>query len=991
MSRKKIFSLGVSAIALSLVATSYAEAQQNLPTINVGGARRGNKVVRSTAPTGGQATTVSSATGGQGGGTGGIASDRYSEPAPAPFSRTLPANIPAVVESRTRAEINNSVNFVTMADAFKYLPSLYVRERFPGDTNAIVSGRTTGLLESANTMLYADNILLSNYLGSGFAYPPRWGMVAPEEIERIDVIYGPFSALYPGNSVGGVLTMTTRMPEQFEVHARGLGAVQTYSQYSYSDTPLTGNVNILVGDKFGDSFRVFANYNHLDSTSQPLQYAGNALLPTNNAGFGEAKTTGAWSNTNTQGPQFFGGNSFTNVYGYPGVVTAATSITHTVQDLAKVKMSYDVANDTRVYVQSAFWNNMQDSNVQSFIKDKNGIPIYNTQSGDVQIWDGRAGPGYPNSAPAGLSVTPGGVNPGHAGSQHIMNSLQLNRDSGKELDYDLSVSQYNYLRDFSNTAAGYGFLPNNTASNASYPGVGDYVMNAPRQECNAPTPTAPTQTRYSTECGSSAYAYLINPTGLNTNSSGQYWRTGDARFIYRPNVDIYGKHEISFGGHTDKYSLNTTQYQTANYPSNYNFGVRAYNTGQTSMDGGYIQDAWKINNQWKFIGGLRGDWWRAYNGQNTTGGYTTSNGQAAGYCKNPSTAPFTCGSLGANAIASPGAPPFINITPSAATWAGFPNVSKGGFQPKASLEYQITPEWETRGSMGRAYRFPTVAEMFQSLTTPNSATLNNPNLQPQVSTSWDYTNSWRIVDSFNGAIGLLNPRVSFFWEDRWNAIIAQQTINGIGQASTQQMNVNKARMKGLEMELIMRDFLIEGLGFSGSLTLTDAKIQNNNTVISGNQVVRLWNTGAGSVPNYISNYYPNFGVGGGFVNGYQYPGIPPLRLKSVITYSPTKDWDFAFMTRYQTAAFQTYNNIDWNHDSSFGSYSTQMIFDTKVNYRFEKNWTANFGVNNIGAWKSWVGPHPNPQRMFFAGINYDFGGPEDSLKAGSQNQTGAWQ
>ena len=39
MSRKYL-SLGVSALALTLVASSYAEAQQNLPTINVGGARK---------------------------------------------------------------------------------------------------------------------------------------------------------------------------------------------------------------------------------------------------------------------------------------------------------------------------------------------------------------------------------------------------------------------------------------------------------------------------------------------------------------------------------------------------------------------------------------------------------------------------------------------------------------------------------------------------------------------------------------------------------------------------------------------------------------------------------------------------------------------------------------------------------------------------------------------------------------------------------------
>jgi iron complex outermembrane receptor protein len=985
----KSLALGASVLALSLASISYAKAQASLPTINVGGnkaKRASNKPA--TNPNSGRTTAVpmiTAMTSGQGNGVGvgtpGL-SDRYAEPKPAPFSRTLPANIPAVVASRTRAEINNSVNFVTMADAFKYLPSIYVRERFPGDTNGIVSGRTTGLLESANTMVYADNILLSNYLGNGFAYPPRWGMVAPEEIERIDVIYGPFSALYPGNSVGGVLTMTTRMPEQFEIHARGLGAGQRYSQYSYSDTPLTGNINVLVGNKFGDSFRVFANYNHLDSTSQPMQYANNALLPTDTAGFGSGSTAGSWSNSNTQGPQFSGGNFLWNQYGFPGMVTAATSITHTVQDLGKVKASYDIDKDTRVYVQSAFWNNMQDSNVQSFIRDRNGVPIYNTQSGDVQIWGPRVGPGGTNSAPGGYSVTPGGVNPGHAGSQHIMNTLQLKRDSGKEFDYDISVSQYNYLRDFSNSANAYGLLPNNTASNARLNGAGDYYSTYAAgvgRYCNSPSPTT-AQARWSTDCGSSPYGYLINPTGQNTNSSGQYWRTGDARFIYRPDMDAYGKHEISFGGHSDKYSLNTTQTQTAMYPSNYQFGIRQYNTGQTSMHGGYVQDAWKVNDQLKFIGGLRGDWWSAYNGQNTTGGWSPSNGNAAGFVQNSTTF----------AITNPGQPPFVNITGSTATRTNFPNSNKAGFQPKASVEYKINDNWETRGSFGRAYRFPTPAELFQSLTTPNQATVNNPNLQPQVSSSYDYTNSWRFVDPMGGIVGLVNPRVSFFWEDRWNAIINQQTVNTLGQASTQVMNVNKARMRGIEAELLMKDIFVEGLAFSGNITLTDAKIVNNNTVLAYNQLVPLWNTGKGIAP-FLSNYYPNFGVSGGFVNGYQYPGIPPLKIKSVITYSPTKEWDFAFGARYLAPAFTTYNNIDWNHNSGPGSQSAMLVFDTKINWRFEKNWTANFGVNNIGNYRSWVGPHPNPQRMFFAGVNYDFGGPEDSLKAGSQQQTAAFQ
>jgi iron complex outermembrane receptor protein len=290
MSRKSL-ALGASILTLTLACASYAEAQQSLPTINVGGARQGNKTAvrgngagRTTART----VAVASATTGSGGtgiGTGagqGVGLDRYATPKPAPFSTTFPSNIPAVVEGRTRQQVDNTVNYVTSAQAFKYMPSVTIRERFPGD-RPILSARTTGTAGTAQTLVYADNILLSNLLGNGFAWGQRTDLVSPEEIERVDIMYGPFSALYPGNSLGGVFAITTRMPESFEVHARGVGTAQTFSQNGYTDTPLTGNVNIMVGDKIND-FRYFLTWNHLDATGQPLQYSVGALAA-NTVGF----------------------------------------------------------------------------------------------------------------------------------------------------------------------------------------------------------------------------------------------------------------------------------------------------------------------------------------------------------------------------------------------------------------------------------------------------------------------------------------------------------------------------------------------------------------------------------------------------------------------------------------------------------------------------------------------------------------------------------
>ena len=105
--------------------------------------------------------------------------------------------VPAVVEGVTAQQIQTSVNALTAAETLKYLPSIEVRERSIGDRNGIVSTRTTGTISSAESLVYDNELLLSNLHGNSYSYPPRWGLVSPSEIERVDVIYGPFSALYP--------------------------------------------------------------------------------------------------------------------------------------------------------------------------------------------------------------------------------------------------------------------------------------------------------------------------------------------------------------------------------------------------------------------------------------------------------------------------------------------------------------------------------------------------------------------------------------------------------------------------------------------------------------------------------------------------------------------------------------------------------------------------------------------------------------------------
>jgi uncharacterized iron-regulated membrane protein len=58
----------------------------------------------------------------------------------------------------------------------------------------LIGFRTTSQDTPAQSLVYADGILLSNLLGNYYLYPPFTQMVTPNEISRVDVIYGPFSA-----------------------------------------------------------------------------------------------------------------------------------------------------------------------------------------------------------------------------------------------------------------------------------------------------------------------------------------------------------------------------------------------------------------------------------------------------------------------------------------------------------------------------------------------------------------------------------------------------------------------------------------------------------------------------------------------------------------------------------------------------------------------------------------------------------------------------
>jgi iron complex outermembrane receptor protein len=647
-------------------------------------------------------------------------------------------------------------------------------------------------------------------------------------------MYGPFSAAYPGNSIAGVMTITTRMPDDLEVHFQSDGAFQRYTLYGAKENDLSGHMNLLVGDKI-EKLRFWLGYDWLDARGQSADFS--AVNPT----------------LATGGTPVTGGFLDFDPSGKPRLVAALTSRDHSQQHMGKIKLDYEIAPNFHAKYQVGLWSFVSDVSVTPFLRRAdNGAVFYNSSDNRVQIGPWRF------DLPA--------TNPSHANADHLMQALSLEKKDGGVFDFDITGTSYNFLRDYRNQAVRYG----------------------------------------------------VTPAGTNLIQTGTYWRTLDARGIWRPDADVFGKHEVSLGGHWDVYSLASTQTNTVVYTDPLYASIQAVNLGKTSTKGVYVQDGWRFLPDWRLTFGGRGDFWEAVGGMNQT-------------------------LTGRNTFGALAAPTF------------FSNRYKQSFSPSGGLEWQATKELSLRGAIGRAYRYPTVNELFLNVTAPGGIVVSNPELQPEISTSYELTGEYTVEKPFDGAIGWARSRISLFNDDRWNSIA--NLVDPMLRTSAN-VNVDKVRFRGIEGAVDVKDFLEEGLDLNGSVTFTDAKTLSN------------WRQPV--------------------TQGMQFLRIPRIRLRGLATYTPpwNRDLGLSVGVRYQTAAFNTLDNTDFNHDVFGGGASEFLFFDAKANYKVTPDWTLSVGVDNIGRYKAYAF-HPYPQRTYYLSLKYDFGGPGRSPQSASTGPLGS--
>ncbi len=382
------------------------------------------------------------------------------------------------------------------------------------------------------------------------------------------------------------------------------------------------------------------------------------------------------------------------------------------------------------------------------------------------------------------------------------------------------------------------------------------------------------------------------PTGFSGGAGsiafmdGTGWSTLDGKAVWRPQGPD-GAHEVSFGAHGDRYELDNNRYSTANWISGAPTTLASAARGETETLAVWAQDAWKFMPDFKLILGGRWEEWRAFKGFNFS------------------------------------ASPALNVQQ--------PSLNASRFSPKASLQWEFAPDWLARVSAGEAFRFPTVTELYQSVTTGSVLTVPNPNLKPEDAKSTE----WSVEHKFSDG----NVRLTFFTEDIDDALLSQSAPLPPSTTPVNYVqNIGHMRSKGLELAADKDDVFIRGLSLSGSVTYVDSETTED----------------------------PVFPA----AVGKQSPNIPKWRSTLVATYRPDDKWSFTVAGRYVDAFYSTLDNSD-TFSHTYQGFEGFMTWDARLTYDFDPHWRAAIGVENFGAADYFLF-HPFPQRTATAELNYKF-------------------
>lgn len=732
----------------------------------------------------------------------------------------------------TRAQIELQ-NAQTTEEVLKYMPSLQIRQRYVGDPNGVLGIRGADMFSTARNMVYADGLPLHNFLQASFNGAPRWSLVGPNEIDSVDVVYGPFSAEYSGNSIGGVVNIKTRMPHKQEFYVESSLFIQPFKIYGPDKGTFIGDRQyVSYGNRFQDKFTVFLAYNRLEAQGHPQSYfLDNTGLGVPGGGANETPITGGIHTPDTRGT--------------PSIIYGDTGPEKVQTHLFKGKFGYDITSELQALFTVAYEDRTRNGNrPRNYLLDGAGQPFWGGGGNNFVPADRN----LQNATFDGSSFDVLRRNfGGNRDQRETLNlGLQLRGALTPEWNIDTTISHFDVLKDIRASA-------------------------------------------------------FFNPSDSRDTGAGQLqdfkkfsWLNYDLKLAAPV---LLGNEKVSFltGYHFDQYNLSFRQYELADYATLTRGALQANrnNDGQTSTHAFFAQSAFRFLPNWDVTAGVRQEWWSA-----------------------------TKGVVGNVHVA---------------------DRSEAATSPKISVGYEPGP-WKVRYSFGRAHRFPVIAELYQSLASPQSITEANAALKPENGVHHNFMVEYGLPKGY--------IRVNAFRDDIKDAIQQVQTFL-VGRIQNSFQNIDQTSTTGVELIYDQRRILGSKFDFMFNGTWMNAKVDKGQVV----------------------NYTDPTGAPADFnLTGKQRIRLPHWRANFFSTYHATEAWDISFSGRYTSDSFNDLDNRDYINDV-FGAQSDFFFMDFKTSYRhrFQNGLKSrfSFGISNINNEKAFVF-HPYPQRTYLVEAAFSY-------------------
>jgi len=177
----------------------------------------------------------------------------------------------------------------------------------------------------------------------------------------------------------------------------------------------------------------------------------------------------------------------------------------------------------------------------------------------------------------------------------------------------------------------------------------------------------------------------------------------------------------------------------------------------------------------------------------------------------------------------------------------YPARSDLAFSPRLSILRSLTRNISVTGSAYRAFRAPTLNELYRSFRLGNILTLNNPELNAERLTGAE---AGLNISSFNRKLDL---RGTFFWSDIVNPVENVTIDPTVSPVLRQKQNLGRIRSRGLELDTVFH--VNQQIQVTAGYEFTDATVVNYNVPPGG---VSILGNDVAQVPHHVFTWQARY-------------------------------------------------------------------------------------------------------------------------------------